>query len=288
MVRSRMFCGLVLLGLVFSLSAQVPTVVDEPITPPTVVYPAEAKAKRIQGIVELEVHVSEAGRVTVVKALSGPEELRQAAVDAYSLARYLPMMRAGKAIPAVVKTKVDFALTEAPPSEDDLVEKEFEPLHQRCEELMRAKDAQALATCQQALGIAGRFTPTGHMVAHAAAYNDLVLALLSVGRTKDAATLGDEAVARVADAYPGSLAAANAYITRAQTRVRMGDTKRSAADCAEAERILRGLIEQASAPYLSTDMKAQLKGVLRLHAAVLRKGYQNGKAKTLEDEADKL
>ncbi len=268
--------------------AQTAPIIDEPVSPPTIVYPASAKQKHVQGTVELEVHVSETGRVTAVKALSGPEELRQAAVDAYSLASYRPMMRGGKAIPAVVTTKVDFSLHEAPPSPDDLVEKEFEPLHEQCEAVSRAKDAQALATCQQALAVAGKFTPTGHMVAHAAAYNDVALELLAQGKTKEAAVIGDEAVARVADVYPGSLAAANAYITRAQTRVRVGDTKRSAADCVEAERILRGLIAQASAPYLAADMKAQLKGVLRLHAVVLRKGYQNGKAKALEDEADRL
>ncbi len=267
---------------------QSPAVIDEPVMPPTIVYPAVAKQQRIQGMVELEIHVSETGRVTAVKALSGPKELRQAAVDAYSLASYRPMMRAGKAIPAVVKTKVDFSLHEAPPSPDDQVDQEFEPVHQRCEELSRAKDAEALAACQHALGIAGGFTPTGHMVAHAVAYNDMALVLLAQGKTKEAAAVGEEAVTRIADAYPGSLAAANAYITRAQTRVRVGDTKRSGADCVEAERILRGLMAQASAPYLADDMKAQLKGVLRLHAVVLRKSFQDGKAKTLEDEADRL
>jgi hypothetical protein len=112
--------------------------------------------------------------------------------------------------------------------------------------------------------------------------------LLAQGKTKEAAAVGEEAVTVVADAYPGSLAAANAYVTRAETRSRSGDQKRGIADCLEAERILRGLIAQASAPYLAEDMKAQLKGVLRFHAVLLRKSYQNGKAKALEDEADKL
>ncbi|NYF79783.1 energy transducer TonB [Granulicella arctica] len=268
--------------------AQTPVVNDEPITPPTIVYPAEAKQKHIQGTVELEVRVSETGRVTAVKALSGPEELRQAAVDAYSLASYKPMIRAGKAVPAVVTTKVDFSLHEAPPSPDDLVAKDFEPVHEQCETLERAKDANALGVCQQALDIAGRFTPTGHMVAHAVAFNDVALVLLRQGKPKEAAAVGENAVTTVADAYPGSLAAANAYITRAETRLRVHDLKRSLEDCVEAERILHGLLDQALAPYLAQDMKAQLKGVLRLHAVVLRENHQAWKAKPLEDEADKL
>ncbi len=281
--------------LVFALAilptfacAQAPAVSDEPITPPTIVYPAVAKQQRIQGTVELEVRVSEAGRVTAVHALSGPEQLRQAAIDAYSLASYRPLMRGGKAIPAVITTKVDFSLHEAPPSPDDLVAKEFEPIHEQCETMARTKDPTALATCQHALGIASGFTPTGHMVAHAVAYNDVALVLLSLGKTKEAAAVGDDAVTNIADAYPGSLAAANAYITRAETRSRSIDAKGSIADCLEAEKILRGLLAQEKAPYLAQDMKAQLKGVLKLHAVMLRRGYQGSKAKALEDEADKL
>jgi TonB family protein len=268
--------------------AQAPLVNDEPITPPTIVYPAAAKQKHIQGVVELEVKVSEAGRVTAVRALSGPEELRQAAIDAYLLASYKPLLRAGKPIPAVVTTKVDFSLHEAPPSSDDLVAKEFEPVHEQCETLERAKDPTALAVCQQALGIARRFTPMGHMVAHAVAYNDVAMVLLAQDKKKEAVTVGEEAVTVVADAYPDSLAAANAYLTRAETRSRTGDLKRGIADCAEAERILRGLLAQEKAPYLAQDMKAQLKGVLRLHAVVLRRDHQGSKARALEDEADKL
>ena len=268
--------------------AQVPLVNDEPITPPTVIYPAGAKAQRIQGTVELEVRVSETGQVAAVRALSGPDELRQAAIDAYKLASYRPLLRAGKPIPAVIHTKVDFSLHEAPPTPDDLVAKEFEPIHQQCQTLARANDPAALATCRQALDLAGRFTPTGHMVAHAAAYNDVAMTLLAQGKPKEAALIGDEAVLRIADAYPGSLAAANAYLTRAETRSRNKELQGSIADCTEAERILRGLIDQATAPYLAQDMKAQLRGVLRLHAVVLRKNFKGGKAKALEDEADKM
>ena len=269
-------------------NAQAPIVNDEPITPPTIVYPAEAKQKHIQGTVELEIRVSETGRVTAVKALSGPVELRQAAVDAYDLASYRPLVRAGKAIPAIITTKVDFSLHEAPPSPDDLVFKDFQPVHEQCETLERAKDPTAVTTCQQALTIASRFTPTGHMVAHASAFNDLAMALLAEGKKKEAVAIGEDAVTSVADAYPGSLAAANAYITRAETRSRTGDMKRSIADCTEAERILRGLLVQEQAPYLKQDMQSQLKGVLRLHAVDLRRDHQGSKAKTLEDEADKL
>ena len=280
-----------LLLLVPLRARQAPVLNDEPITPPTITYPADAKQRHIQGIVELEVHVSETGRVTSVRALSGPEELRQAAIDAYLLASYRPVLRAGQAVPAVVATKVDFFLHEAPPAADELVAREFEPLHAECETLERAQAQEALAVCQHALGVARKFSPTGHMVAHAVAYNDVALVLLSLGQTQEAAAVGEEAVTRIGGVYPGSLAAANAYLTRAETRARIKPSpnlKGSIADCAEAERILHGLLAQQQAPYLAADMRAQLKGVLRLHAVVLRRQFDTRKAKALEDEADKL
>jgi TonB family protein len=288
LLKSPLVLFFLTLVCVSACKAQAPAVNDEPINPPTIVYPASAKQKRIQGTVELEVHVSYAGRVTSVTATDGPDELRQAAVDAYQLATYKPLLRAGRPVPAIIHTKVDFSLHEAPPSPDDLVAKDFDPLHERCETMARDKAPDAIAICQQALETARRFTPTGHMVAHAVAYNDLALALLTQGKSKEAAAVGEEAVTVVADAYPGSLAAANAYITRAETRSRSGDLKRSMTDCSEAERILHGLIDQAAASLLAQDVKAQLKGVLRLHAVELRRTHQGAKAKTLEDEADKL
>lgn len=44
-------------------------------------YPAEARAKRIEGTVVLELSLSETGTVTDARVLSGPEELRRAALE---------------------------------------------------------------------------------------------------------------------------------------------------------------------------------------------------------------
>jgi TonB family protein len=44
-------------------------------------YPAEARAKRVEGTVVLELALSETGTVTDARVLSGPEELRRAALE---------------------------------------------------------------------------------------------------------------------------------------------------------------------------------------------------------------
>jgi TonB family protein len=54
------------------------------------VYPPEAKAKGIQGLVRLDVTVSTKGEVTNVEVLSGPELLREASVEAVRQWRYQP------------------------------------------------------------------------------------------------------------------------------------------------------------------------------------------------------
>jgi TonB family protein len=63
------------------------------ISMPPPVYPMHAKQLHIKGSVALEVSVDASGKVTAVHVVSGPQELQQAAVDAFSHAKYRPFMR---------------------------------------------------------------------------------------------------------------------------------------------------------------------------------------------------
>jgi protein TonB len=65
-------------------------------------YPAIAKAVRMQGTVVIEAVISKAGRVESVHAVSGPQMLQQAAKDAVAAARYRPYLLNGE--PTEVKT----------------------------------------------------------------------------------------------------------------------------------------------------------------------------------------
>jgi TonB family protein len=58
-------------------------------------YPDAAKRLGIQGSVDVEIQVSEAGRVLSAKAVSGPLELRDAAVEAARLWTFEPMTAGG-------------------------------------------------------------------------------------------------------------------------------------------------------------------------------------------------
>jgi TonB family protein len=54
------------------------------------VYPPEAKAARIQGVVALKVTIADTGAVTNVQAISGPQELRQTTIDAVKQWKFDP------------------------------------------------------------------------------------------------------------------------------------------------------------------------------------------------------
>jgi len=63
-------------------------------------YPAEAKEKRIAGVVAIEVVIDETGRVIWAKAIEGHELLQEAAIKAACNARYSPMEISGRAVKA--------------------------------------------------------------------------------------------------------------------------------------------------------------------------------------------
>ena len=63
-------------------------------------YPAEAKAKGISGLVNVEVVFDEKGRVIWAKVIEGPELLQSASVKAACQARYSPIEVSGRAVKA--------------------------------------------------------------------------------------------------------------------------------------------------------------------------------------------
>jgi len=77
-------------------------------TTPT--YPAIAKSARVAGTVVLQATISKSGTIESVKAVSGPEMLRQAAVDAVRSWRYKPYMLDNQPIEMQTSVSVVFSL----------------------------------------------------------------------------------------------------------------------------------------------------------------------------------
>jgi protein TonB len=68
------------------------------------VYPAIAKAAGVQGTVVMEAVISKAGRIESLRAVSGPEMLRNSALEAAGAARYRPYLLNGE--PTEVQTTI--------------------------------------------------------------------------------------------------------------------------------------------------------------------------------------
>lgn len=76
------------------------------------VYPAEAKAKRVQGIVKLEVTIDKDGHVTEIAVVSGPEELQQSATDAVRQWVYKPTLLNGEPVKVLTTVDVNYTLAQ--------------------------------------------------------------------------------------------------------------------------------------------------------------------------------
>jgi TonB family protein len=299
--------------------APVPTPLHiEPLSPPTIAYPADAKAARISGTVHLEINVDPTGKVTAVKALDGPTQLRQAAIDAYSRVTYAPLLKNNIPTPAIVSTAVNFTLAEAPPDNDMQVNAKFQPLHTNCQQLSLDKAPTALDTCRQALAMSQRFTPGTELEARATAFNDVVLLLIAGGKydgsgkrvpnpnLPEAGLFADQAVDLVnalAKTSPHKPAVATAYITRAEVRSLAGDLRGSAADCSVAEDVLNTILQdQAKRDPLTGDpakrdeieneragnYRVELRDTYLLHAIVLERDHKGKEAKLYRNKAEHI
>lgn len=78
------------------------------------VYPTEAQAKRVQGVVILEAVVGENGRVRDVRVLRSIPPLDEAAIEAVKQWEYQPTMLNGRAVPVVVTVTVQFTMPRPP------------------------------------------------------------------------------------------------------------------------------------------------------------------------------
>lgn len=73
-------------------------------------YPEAAKASRVQGTVVLQAIIRKDGSISDLKAISGPDILQQAAMDAVKTWRYRPYLLAGEPVDVKTQINVVFAL----------------------------------------------------------------------------------------------------------------------------------------------------------------------------------
>jgi general secretion pathway protein A len=74
------------------------------------VYPSLARAEKLQGVAVIDALVDATGKVTDMKAVSGPTVLTQAAMEALRTWKYEPQRLNGQPIAAHIKVSVNFSL----------------------------------------------------------------------------------------------------------------------------------------------------------------------------------
>jgi TonB family protein len=77
-------------------------------------YPQEARDKRIQGAVVLQVEISEAGDVKDARLISGHPLLAEAAIEALKQWKYKPYLLNGEPVQVETRATVDFRLNPKP------------------------------------------------------------------------------------------------------------------------------------------------------------------------------
>ena len=80
------------------------------ISQPSPVYPEEAKAAHVQGVVVLHATISKTGDIEDLWVVSGPKELVQSAIDAVSQWRYKPYLLNGEPVDVDTTIHVNYTL----------------------------------------------------------------------------------------------------------------------------------------------------------------------------------
>jgi len=85
------------------------TAMSAPLYRPAPIYPAIARAARVEGTVVLQAVISKAGTIENLRVASGPAMLQQAALDAVKQWRYRPYLLNGQ--PVEVETTINVVFT---------------------------------------------------------------------------------------------------------------------------------------------------------------------------------
>lgn len=117
-------------------------------------YPPIAKAARIQGVVRIQIRVTENGEVTNLRVISGHPMLVQAAMDAVRKWKYKPFLRDGQPVSIETIAEVNFGGSISAKSAE--LDKKFETARHICENGLREQSSTVVESCRASQALAER------------------------------------------------------------------------------------------------------------------------------------
>lgn len=254
------------------------------------IFPPIAKAAHVVGTVVLQIEIDPAGSVGKVKIISGPEMLRQAAIDAVKQWRYRPFVVDGS--PAAVSAAVimPFTLIEQPADNDNEIQRVFFPLSDQCHQAatQNAPTEQQADLCRLAAEVADQFAPDSRFIERRSAYVYASTALLRNRESKEALRFAEKAVAVAQEGHDDGPGRAAVFTVRSEAEAASGDLVGSDRDLTRAEEEQRAAIDTPAGHELHQSYTQALAGLLRFHAKLLQAMGRDAEAQTKLQEAAAL
>jgi len=245
------------------------------------VYPAEARGQSLPGEVELLATLDPQGNVTNAEVLTGPQVLRQPAIDAVKQWKFRPVLRDGQPVIALTNPTVDFSDPDrpsavgAPNFEEEIA---AQSRLRQVESEMPRSPQQVLADLEQdAVGRdpMDRFHALG----------DLTDAALGAGATDKAAAYANELLAAAAqhkDDWDYGNAIHNGHTTLGLLAVRQGDVDKAREHLLESAQVGDSPQLNAFGPNMTLAKELLDKGetgVVLQYFSLCRTFWKNGATK---------
>jgi TonB family protein len=254
------------------------------------VYPAIAKATRVEGQVEIAVEIDSDGKVASEKVVSGPPMLRQSALDAIKEWQFKPFEIRGTATSVSTTLTVSFSLEkqkDGPTAGQEKAAQAWFPLSNKCRSALKEQNTQdALDHCKEALDTALRAgdLTSSDQLALLDSHQSYGHALLGAGKLQDALIEEDKAV-EVARTHlkQTDQEYAMPFYWRAIAEARLGQGEAASADLTVAEETHRRAI--AHLPEMKKMYGQYLASILKQHATLLDEMGKPAEAAKLRAEA---
>lgn len=256
------------------------------------VYPAIAKAMRLQGKVILKVVVTEVGEVDSAKQVSGPQIFLQAAIDAVMQWRYRPFLADGNAVRATFQVEVPFSLG-IPEDQQNLEQQANQTFFARIKECRALLDGQeytkAEAPCVSLTELAEKL-PKEQQLERMEANRFAGLSLFAQKKFPQALGFFQrEAAIAETMLHPTDAELGEAYEHLAWGYQSNGDLQKAATFYLQAETKLRKAREHmGTSEFFKNEYAKQIYGVLIYYIALLHQTGQENLAAQAQERADAI